>query len=62
MLGQILGTVVTPIIGYILFPASALPVSVLAVIVFARHASRIPGLLKGTEPKSYYKFDQTHET
>ena len=61
VLGQILGTVVVPIVGYVQFEDSALSVSVLAIIVFVRHASRIPSVLKGTEPKLYYKIDETQE-
>ena len=61
VLGQILGTVVVPVVGYIRFEDSAFPVAILAIIVFVRHASRIPGIVKGTEPKFYYKIDKTQE-
>ena len=55
VLGQILGTVAVPIVGYLLFPDPIVPVSILALLVFVRHASRIRNIVKGTEPKLYYK-------
>lgn len=55
VLGQILGTVAVPIVGYLLFPYPIVPVSILALLVFVRHASRIRNIVKGTEPKLYYK-------
>ena len=55
VLGQILGTVAVPIVGYLLFPDPIVPVSILALLVFIRHASRIRNIVKGTEPKLYYK-------
>ena len=55
VLGQILGTVAVPIVGYLLFPDLIVPVSILALLVFVRHASRIRNIVKGTEPKLYYK-------
>ena len=61
VLGQIVGTVVVPIVCYFQFPDYAVPVSILALIVFVRHASRIPGVVKGTEPKFYYKIDGARE-
>ncbi len=55
VLGQIMGTVAVPIAGYLLFPYPIVPVSILALLVFVRHASRIRNIVKGTEPKLYYK-------
>jgi len=55
VLGQILGTVAVPIVGYLLVPDPIVPVSILALLVFIRHASRIRNIVKGTEPKLYYK-------
>ena len=62
VLGQILATVVAPIVGLILFRDSAVPVLILAALVFIRHVPRIRGIVEGTEPKLYYKIDSTPET
>ena len=61
VLGQILGTVVVPLVCYVFFPDHAVPVTILGLIVFIRHAPRIPNVVKGTEPKLYYKIDKTRE-
>ena len=62
VLGQILATVVTPIVAYALFDQeAAFYVTLLGIIVFVRHASRIPGILKGEEPKLYYKIRDADE-
>ena len=61
VLGQILGTVVVPFVCYVFFPDSAVPIAILGLIVFIKHAPRIPGLVKGTEPKMYYKIDGSRE-
>ena len=58
VLGQILATVVTPFVAYAWFPDTAFQVTLLGIIVFIRHASRIPGIVKGTEPRLYYKIDK----
>ena len=59
VLGQILGTVAVPIVTYLLFPDySIVPVSILAALVFIRHAPRIRNILNRTEPKLYYKVDK----
>lgn len=55
VLGQILATVAVPIVSYLLFPDPIVPVSILALLVFIRHASRIRNIVNGTEPKFYYK-------
>ena len=59
VLGQILATVVVPFVSYVIFPDAAIPVTILGLIVFIKHAPRIPGLVKGTEPKLYYKIDES---
>ena len=61
VLGQIMGTVVTPIVALIFFRDSIVPLAILGVLVFIRHASRIPGVVKGTEPKMYYKIDKSRQ-
>jgi len=61
VLGQILGTVVVPIVCYVFFPDHAVPVTILSLIVFIKHAPRIPNVVKGNEPKLYYKIDKTRE-
>ena len=61
VLGQIMGTVVTPIVALIFFRDSIVPLAILGVLVFIRHAPRIPGVVKGTEPKMYYKTDNSRE-
>ena len=58
VLGQILGTVAVPIVGYLLLPDPIVPVSILALLVFVRHASRIRNIVRGTEPKFYYKLSK----
>ena len=58
VLGQILGTVAVPIGAFLLFPDDAIPVSILAALVFIRHAPRIRNILNRTEPKLYYKVDK----
>ena len=58
VLGQILGTVAVPIGAFLLFPDNAIPVSILAALVFIRHAPRIRNILNRTEPKLYYKVDK----
>ena len=59
VVGQILGTVAMPIGCYILFPDVVVPVSILSLVVFIRHAPRIPAIVNGTEPKLYYKIDNS---
>lgn len=61
VVGQILGTVAVPIGCYILFPDVVVPVSILALVVFIKHAPRIPAIVNGTEPKLYYKIDSPPE-
>ena len=61
VVGQILATVATPIVAFIWFPDNAFYVTLLGIIVFVRHASRIPGILKGEEPKLYYKIDREED-
>ena len=61
VLGQILATVVTPFVAYAWFPDTAFQVTLLGIIVFIRHASRIPGIVKGTEPRLYYKIDKDQD-
>lgn len=61
VLGQILGTVVSPIVGVIFFPASTVPVLALALLVFVRHAPRIRAIVNRTEPKLYYRDDNSQE-
>ena len=58
VLGQILATVAVPPVAYVVFPDASIPVTILGLIVFIKHAPRIPGLVKGTEPKLYYKIDE----
>ncbi|MFQ5933958.1 MAG: glycerol-3-phosphate acyltransferase [Dehalococcoidia bacterium] len=55
ILGQIMGTVVAPVIGVAVFRDSMVPVVILAAIVFVKHAPRIRNILNGTEPRMYYK-------
>ena len=62
VLGQILGTVATPVVGALLFPDTIVPVSILSLLVFVRHAPRIRAILNRTEPKLYYKIDSSPET
>ena len=62
VLGQILGTVAVPIFCYIFFPDSAVPITILALLVFIKHAPRIPSIVKGAEPKLYYKIDKSRES
>lgn len=59
VLGQILATVIVPFASYAFFPDEVISVTILGLIVFIKHTPRIPGLIKGTEPKLYYKIDQT---
>ena len=61
VVGQILGTVAVPIGCYILFPDVVVPISILALVVFIKHAPRIPAIANGTEPKLYYKIDSPPE-
>ena len=61
VLGQILATVVTPFVAYTWFQDTAFEVTLLGIIVFIRHASRIPGIVKGTEPRLYYKIDKDQD-
>ena len=58
VLGQILGTLLVPIFGYILFPDSIVPVTVVALLVFIKHTPRIGAIVNGTEPKLYYKIEE----
>ena len=53
--GQIAGTVIAPIVGAIFFHESIIPVVILAAIVFVKHAPRLKTILKGTEPRMYYR-------
>ena len=55
VLGQIVATVVTPIVAYFLFPDQAPVIYALAALVFLRHAPRLKNVIQGTEPKLYYK-------
>ena len=55
VLGQILATVVTPIVAHIIFPDVAPIIDALAFLVFVRHAPRLKNVIKGTEPSLYYK-------
>ncbi len=57
VLGQILGTVAVPIGAIIFFPESIIPIGILAALVFIRHAPRLRNIIKGTEPRLYYKID-----
>ena len=61
VLGQIIATVVTPFVAYAVFQDTAFQVTLLGIIVFIRHASRIPGIVKGTEPRLYYKIDKDQD-
>ena len=61
VVGQILGTVAMPFACYILFPDAVVPVSLLSLVVFIKHAPRIPAIVNGTEPKLYYKIDESPE-
>ena len=61
VLGQILGTVLVPIACYFLFPDEIIPVGILAIVVFVKHAPRIPAIVKGTEPSFYYKIDHSQD-
>ena len=55
VLGQILATIAIPIGAVFLFPDSYITLSILAAIVFIKHAPRIKNIVEGTEPKMYYK-------
>ena len=55
VLGQIMGTVVVPIVGLAAFDDRAIAVGVIAAPIFIRHAPRIKNILNGTEPKMFYK-------
>jgi glycerol-3-phosphate acyltransferase PlsY len=57
VLGQIMGTVVAPIVAVLFFRDDAVAVVILGAIVFIRHAPRIKVILEGKEPKLYYKID-----
>ncbi len=61
VLGQITATLVAPILAILFFRDDAVAVVILGAIVFIRHAPRIKGIVKGTEPKLYYKIDTTPE-
>ena len=54
VLGQMLATLVVPVYAYI-FTESLWAVTVLAVLIFVKHAPRILNVVRGTEPKLYYK-------
>ena len=60
VLGQILGTVVVPLVGLVVFSDSIVPVGILGVIVFVKHAPRIRNILNGSEPRMYYKVREVH--
>ena len=55
VLGQIIATVVTPMVAYVLFPEKAPVLYALGALVFIRHAPRLKSIIQGTEPKLYYK-------
>ena len=55
VLGQIVATVVAPIVGHFTFPDEAPFLDLLAALVFIRHAPRLKNVFQGTEPKLYYK-------
>ena len=59
VLGQILGTVAVPIAAYFFFSDSIVSISILALLVFIRHAPRLRNIVNGTEPKLYYKSDKS---
>ena len=58
VLGQILGTVVISVAGVLLFLDTIVPVSILSLLVFIRHAPRIRAIVNRTEPKLYYKIKE----
>ena len=59
VLGQILATVLVPVVAFLAFPENAIPVLLLGVLVFIRHASRIRNIVNRTEPKLYFSVDET---
>ena len=55
VLGQILGTVIVAITAHFIYPEVAPVIDALAALVFIRHAPRLKNVIRGTEPKLYYK-------
>ena len=60
VLGQMLATLVVPVYAYI-FTESVWAVTVLAALIFVKHAPRILNVVRGTEPKLYYKIRDRQE-
>jgi len=55
VLGQIVATLLMPPLAHVLYPEGAWAIDVAAALVFVRHAPRLRHVLRGTEPKLYYK-------
>lgn len=55
VLGQILGTMLTPLVVWFALPDYKYIVLCVSIPIFLKHAPRIRNLLNGTEPKMYYK-------
>ncbi|MEE9247197.1 MAG: glycerol-3-phosphate acyltransferase [Dehalococcoidia bacterium] len=60
VMGQISGTVAAPLLGLVFFYDSVVPVGILSAIVFIRHAPRLKNIVKGTEPRMYYRIREGH--
>ena len=60
VMGQISGTVAAPLVGLAFFHDSVVPVGILGAIVFIRHAPRLKKIVKGTEPRMYYRIKEGH--
>jgi acyl phosphate:glycerol-3-phosphate acyltransferase len=55
VLGQIVATVLLPVVSWIWFPETVWITGFVAIPVFVKHAPRIKNILDGTEPKMYFK-------
>ena len=59
VLGQIVATATLPVICYFLVPEAAVASYLVTALVLLRHSPRIRNLIEGTEPKLYYKLQQS---
>ncbi|MCH8191768.1 MAG: glycerol-3-phosphate acyltransferase [Chloroflexi bacterium] len=55
VVGQIVATLVLPVVAHVAFSDVALVIDALAALVFIRHAPRLKNVFQGTEPRLYYK-------
>ena len=61
VLGQIIATLVLPVVAYLFIPDAAVVLTALAALVIIRHAPRLKNVIQGTEPKLYYKTRSTEK-